>query len=61
MQRSGKLPKSLNGDGFLTALYLADIYRMQVCLLGQTLLAQTCLLAEDADVSTEVLPNFADS
>jgi len=34
---------------------------MQVRLLAQLLLAQTCPLAEGADVRSDILPNFADS
>ena len=48
-------------SGLCPPLHLADIDRMQVCLLAQLFLAQTCSQAEGADVRSDFLPNFAES
>ena len=45
----------------LPPLHPADIDRMQACLLAQLFLAQTCPLAEGADVRSSFLPNFVNS
>jgi hypothetical protein len=48
-------------SGLCPPLHLADIDWMQVCLLGQALLAQACVLTEGANIRTDVFPNLADS
>src|ERR1035441_3843016 len=46
-------------SGLCPWLHLADMDRMQVWLLAQLFLAQTCPLAEGAEVRSDFLPNFA--